>query len=253
MKLGTGTARDIRGVVQTVGGAFMTSSELAEVEAAAGLPERTLYVRGRSAVLGDVPPVVAAEVFGIFPKWLFELTLPAASAVLDAPGSVRAYVEGLARWSRNHLVDVESPAELADLLLRVTNAADASGLVLFAGWRAVPTPTGDVERLGFALMLFRELRGGLHFAALRASGLSVPDAVIVDPEGGRGRLLRTAWSAEDADALIAAARPDAAERWQTAETLTDTRVDELLAAALSSVEIDDLARRLASLGRSRRS
>ncbi|QRP45615.1 hypothetical protein [Amycolatopsis sp. FDAARGOS 1241] len=251
MELATAIARDIRSVVQSVGGAFMTSPELAEVEAAAGLPPRTLYVRGRSAVLGDVPPVVAAEAFGIFPKWLFDLALPAASAVLDVPASVRVYVGGLARWSRNHLTDIESPRELADLLLRVTNAADASGLVLFAGWREVPPPAGDVERLGFALMLFRELRGGLHFAALRASGLSVPEAVVVDPEGGHGRLLRTAWPAEDADALIATARPDAARRWQTAETLTD--IDELFAAALSCAEIDELARRLASLDRSRRS
>src|SRR5947208_8856935 len=93
-----GIANRIRPVVQVLGGKFMTSPELAEVEAEAGLPPRSLYVRGRSAVLGDVPPKVAAELFGIFPHWLFDFVLLPATAALDAPASVRAYAESSARW-----------------------------------------------------------------------------------------------------------------------------------------------------------
>ena len=242
-------AKRIRPVVQTLGGKFMTSPELAEVEAEAGLPPRTLYVRGRSAVLGDVPPKVAAQLFGIFPHWLFELTLPAAAGVLDAPASVRAYVESLARWSRIHLSGEGDSGRLADLLFRTVDAADASGLALFAGWQAAERPTGNAERLGFALMLFRELRGGLHFAALRALGLSVPEAVVADPEGGRERLLRTAWSPEAADELVAAAtaKPDLVDRWRHAERLTDERIGELLAATLTEPERAELEDRLAAL------
>ena len=244
-----GLADRIRPVVQVLGGKFMTSPELAEVEAEAGLPQRTLYVRGRSAVLGDVPPKVAAQLFGIFPHWLFEITLPAAAAALDAPASVRAYAESLARWSRVRLSGVSDPGRLADLLFRIVDAADASGLALFAGWQAAERPAGDAERLGFALMLFRELRGGLHFAALRAVGLSVPEAVIADPEGGRERLLRTAWSPEAADELIAAAaaKPDLTDRWRQAERLTDERIGELLAATLTEPERAELEDRLAAL------
>jgi hypothetical protein len=244
-----GLANRIRPVVQVLGGRFMTSPELAAVEAEAGLPPRSLYVRSRSAVLGDVPPKVAAELFGIFPHWLFDFVLPPATAALDAPASVRAYAESSARWSRVNLSAVSEPARLAELLFRVVDAADASGLALFAGWKNASRPTGDVERLGFALMVFRELRGGLHFAALRALGLSVPEAVIADPEGGRERLLRTAWPAEAADELLAAAsrKPDLRERWQRAESLTDSRVDELLASVLTSPEQEELDRRLAEL------
>jgi hypothetical protein len=244
-----GLANRIRPVVQVLGGRFMTSPELGAVEAEAGLPPRSLYVRGRSAVLGDVPPKVAAELFGIFPHWLFDFVLPPATAALDAPASVRAYAESSARWSRVNLSAVSEPARLAELLFRVVDAADASGLALFAGWKNASRPTGDVERLGFALMVFRELRGGLHFAALRALGLSVPEAVIADPEGGRERLLRTAWPAEAADELLAAAsrKPDLRERWQRAESLTDSRVDELLASVLTSPEQEELDRRLAEL------
>ncbi|WP_329052850.1 hypothetical protein OG738_09195 [Amycolatopsis sp. NBC_01488] len=244
-----GSANRIRPVVQVLGGRFMTSPELAEVEAEVGLPPRSLYLRGRSAVLGDVPPKVAAELFGIFPHWLFEFVLPPATAALDAPASVRAYAESSARWSRVSLSAVPEPGRLAELLFRVVDAADASGLALFAGWKNASRPSGDVERLGFALMVFRELRGGLHFAALRALGLTVPEAVIADPEGGRDRLLRTAWPPEAADELLAAAsrKPDLRDRWQRAESLTDDRVDEVLASALTPPEQDELERRLAEL------
>ncbi len=244
-----GLANRIRPVVQVLGGRFMTSPELAAVEAEVGLPPRSLYVRGRSAVLGDVPPKVAAELFGIFPHWLFDFVLPPATAALDAPAAVRAYVESSARWSRVSLSAAPEPGRLAELLFRVVDAADASGLALFAGWKNASRPEGDAERLGFALMVFRELRGGLHFAALRAVGLSVPEAVVADPEGGRERLLRTAWPAEAADELVASAarKPDLRDRWHRAEALTDERVGELLASALTEPERADLGRRLAEL------
>ncbi|SEF30880.1 hypothetical protein SAMN05421837_105436 [Amycolatopsis pretoriensis] len=244
-----GLANRIRPVVQVLGGKFMTSPELAAVEAEAGLPPRSLYVRGRSAVLGDVPPKVAAELFGIFPHWLFEFVLPPAAAALDAPASVRAYAESSARWSRVNLSAVSEPGRLAELLFRVADAADASGLALFAGWRNAERPARDVERLGFALMLVRELRGGLHFAALRAVGLTVPEAVVADPEGGRERLLRTAWPADAADELVEAAsrKPDLRDRWHRAEALTDDRIGEVLADALTEPERTELDRRLFAL------
>jgi hypothetical protein len=244
-----GLASRIRPVVQVLGGRFMTSPELAAVEAEVGLPPRSLYVRGRSAVLGDVPPKVAAELFGIFPHWLFDFVLPAATAALDAPAAVRAYAESSARWSRVTLSAAPEPGRLAELLFRVVDAADASGLALFAGWQNAERPTGDAERLGFALMVFRELRGGLHFAALRALGLSVPEAVIADPEGGRARLLRTAWPEAAADELTAAAerKPDLRDRWRRAEALTDERIGELLVSTLTEPEQAELAGRLANL------
>ena len=240
------TAKRIRPVVQTLGGRFMTSPELAAVEDEVGLPPRSLYVRGRSAVLGDVPPMVAAELFGIFPHWLFDYVLRPATEALDATAAVRAYAESSARWSRVNLSAVPEPGRSAELLFRVVDAADASGLALFAGWQRAQRPEGDVERLGFALMVFRELRGGLHFAALRAVGLSVPEAVVADPEGGRERLLRTAWPEDAADELVASAarKPDLRDRWHRAESLTDDRIGELLASALTAAELIELEDRL---------
>ncbi|AUI63048.1 hypothetical protein [Amycolatopsis sp. BJA-103] len=247
--MGDEAAREIRDVVQVLGGKFMTSPELAEVEAEVGLPPRTLYLRGRSAVLGDPPPKVVAELFGIFPRWLFEFALPPAMAALDAASAVRAYSRSSAKWAHVSLSDADGPGRTADLLFRLVDAADASGLALFAGWQLAERPEDTVERLAFALMVFREFRGGVHFAALRAVGLTVPEAVVADPEGGRGRLLRTAWPEEAADALIAAAeaKGDLRQRWRHAEDLTDQRVTELLAVTLTDDERDELRRRLGAL------
>ncbi|OXM52566.1 SCO6745 family protein [Amycolatopsis alba] len=243
------SAREIRGVVQVLGGKFMTSPELAEIEAEVGLPPRTLYLRGRSAVLGDPPPKVVAKLFGIFPSWLFEFALPPAMAALDAASAVRAYSRSSAKWAHVSLSGAEDPGRLADLLFRLVDAADASGLALFAGWQLAERPEDDIERLAFALMVFREFRGGVHFAALRAVGLTVPEAVVADPEGGRGRLLRTAWSEEAAGELIAAAeaKGDLRDRWRYAEDLTDRRVAELLRVTLVDDEREELSRRLGAL------
>lgn len=113
---------------------------------------------------------MVAELFGIFPAWLFDLVLPASATVLSASESVEAYQEALGRWARAHLAGVEEPDRSADLLQRVVECVDASGLALFAGWQRAVWPQGDVERVAHGLMVLREYCGGVHFAALRAVG-----------------------------------------------------------------------------------
>ncbi|MCG8920221.1 hypothetical protein L6E12_31060 [Actinokineospora sp. PR83] len=223
-------AAETRAVVQRLGGAFMTSAELAEQEAAAGQPANTLYFSGRAAALGAPTPLVAAETFGIFPPRMVELLLSRATLLPEA--ALAAYCEALWQWSRTHLAHATTPDRTADLLLAVVDAADASGLPLFAGLRAAPRPTEGPERLGHALMLFRELRGGLHFAALRACGVPLPAAVIADPGAGPDRLPLIGWRPEAITGLVATAGaiPNLAVRWEAAEDATNLRTDELLAA-----------------------
>lgn len=223
----------------------MTSPELAAHEQAVGLPPRTLYFRGRTAVLGDPPPGVVASVLGIFPEWLVEAALVRS---LPADRAADAYLGACWDWARNHLADVPEAERFAKLAFTVVDAADASALPLFRGWRDAARPEDAPAALGHALMVLRELRGGLHFAALRAVGLGVTQAVALDPGGGRGRLLRTGWRPEDAEALLAsvADRPDLRERWRRAEQATDDRFDDAL-AVLTDAERAEFADRLLAL------
>ncbi|KOX13727.1 hypothetical protein ADK67_43805 [Saccharothrix sp. NRRL B-16348] len=226
-------------------GLFMTSPELAAREEAVGLPPRTLYFRGRTAVLGDPSPGVVAAVIGIFPEWLVEAALVRA---FPADRAIDAYLGACWDWSRNHHAGTPEPARFAELAFTVVDGAEASALPLFRGWREAARPDDAPAALGHALMVLRELRGGLHFAALRAVGLGVTQAVALDPGGGRGRLLRTGWRPEDAEALLAsvADRPDLAARWRQAEQLTDDRFDDAL-AALTDAERAEFADRLRAL------
>ncbi|RZS40936.1 hypothetical protein EV193_103254 [Herbihabitans rhizosphaerae] len=243
-------AEEIRPVVQRAGGRAMTGPEMAKQEARLGLPDKALYFRGRSAVLGDPPPAIVVEVFGLFPAWVVEALLPVATRKVNATEAVHAYSAALWAWSRTNLSTVDEPARLAELMLRVVDAADASALPLFAGWRVAPRPDDPVELLGHAINVLRELRGGLHFAALRANGLGVRDAVVADPDGGRGRLRRTGWRDADADELIANAEriPDLADRWAAAQRLTDELTGQALAVALDSTELAELRDRVISVG-----
>lgn len=242
-------ARESRSSIQRRGGAFMTSDELAQVETELGLGRRVLYFRGRSAVLGDPPPGVVAQLFGIFPRWIFDAVLPAAVSAIGSSDAVAGYQEASARWARARLSGLPEPAELAGLLARLVDGADASGLALFAGWQATPWPSGAVERVAHGLSVLREYRGGVHFAALRAVGLTVPEAIVADPEGGRERLLRTAWQPAEADELFAraAAMPALSERWRQAEQLTDERMGELLEEVLTGPERTEFLRRLRAM------
>ncbi|KAF4409181.1 MULTISPECIES: hypothetical protein [Streptomyces] len=244
-------AADTFSAVVRLGGRFMTSPELNARGAALGLAERLLYFRGRADVLGAPSPLLATEVLGIFPSWVVTYAYE-QSAELTPAETVSAYSAGCWDWARNHLTGTPESVRAAQLAHRVVDGADASALPLFAGWRAAerPAPTDGPASLGHALMLLRELRGGLHFAALRACGLGVTEAVVADPGGGRARLLRTAWPEDAADALVERAGkiPDLAERWQRAERLTEESFELAVESALPPAERSELCERLVALG-----
>ncbi|RCW46822.1 hypothetical protein DFQ14_101161 [Halopolyspora algeriensis] len=248
MNHATDTAHRTRSPIVTLGGAFMTSEEMAVQEADLGLPERSLYFRGRSAALGDPPAHVVTALFGIFPDWLIELMIGKTTPAVSAADAIDAYTRACAAWGRRVFADVPSTAHAATLLCRIVDAADVSTLPLVSGWRIRTRPADAPARLAHALMLVRELRGGLHFAALRACGLGISEAVVADPDGGRGRLLRTGWRADDADALIirAQARRDLVERRQRAEQLTNESFGQAL-EVLTDADRDQLVELLASL------
>lgn len=224
----------------------MIAPELATQERLLGAPARSLYLRGRSAVLGDPPPHVVAELFGLLPIALVEMALARPGPVVPAAQAIEAYSTACWEWGRHHLAEIGPADRLADLLVAVSDAADASALALFAGWRAAPRPADPPARLAHALMVARELRGGLHFAALRASGLGVADAVLLDPEGGPERLRQTGWRDQDVEIVRArlTGHDDLPERWQRAQDLTDEVFGGCL-AVLTAPERSELAAGLA--------
>jgi len=219
----------------------MTGEEMATAAKPFGMKAGGLYFRGRVGVLGEVSSQVAASVIAIFPAWVIELTWR-ESAGLPAAVAVEAYRRACFQWGERHLSAVAGMDRMAVLAERAIDGAEPSALPLFAGWRAQPRPDGVAARAALALAVLRELRGGLHFAALRSHGLDVPVAVFADPGGGPARLLQTAWRPQEIDQLRrrALAIPDLADRWNAAEQDTNTTFAGQL-EVLSDAEQSELA------------
>lgn len=233
--------------ITLLGGLFMTSSELVEQEELVGLRPRSLYFRGRSAVLGDPPASVVAALFGIFPFKLVEAVLAKVTPGVSADVAAGAYAAACWQWGRNHLSDATSAGRAAELLFAVVDRADLSALPLVEAWRRAPRPgPGDEPAsLAHALMLARELRGALHFCALRACGLTVHQASVLEPGGGPGKMRRLGWRTDDLDALEASLRPEHTDRRARAEQLTD----EATAECFLAITADERAELADLLGR----
>nr|WP_241480201.1 hypothetical protein [Nocardiopsis halotolerans] len=220
----------------------MRSSNIAEREAEIGVRERSLYVRGRLSATGTPSLATATQVFGIFPEWFMKYVLR-RSRTLTGEDALRHYSEVCWEWGERNLPETGDEGALARTLLTIADRADAGALPLFAGWRSAPRPESDRALLAHALMLVRELRGGLHFAALRVHGLDIPLAIVADRfEGGRARLLRSGWSEPEVDELMARAEqhPDLHQAWKRAEDTTNRLFGEVFVGTLTAEEFDRL-------------
>ena len=155
----------------------------------------------------------------------------------------RAAAEALAEWAhvwaRTHLPDDVDYTRLGALLGKVAAAAPAAGVPLFAAWRTLPEPADDKARTLHRMQLLRELRGGLHGAAVLTVGLEPLQALSV-----RSPAMIPVFGWTDP-------APDPApfaDRWNLAEARTDRMLGRRL-AVLDDRERDELVELLGALSR----
>jgi len=94
-------------------------------------------------------------------------------------------------WS-GRLEGFAGAEQWAAIARRLTTEVDATGLALFAGWRAEALPEDLAGRVALLLHVLRELRGGVHIVAVVAVGLTPLEAVV--SAGGVGDATRFGWS-----------------------------------------------------------
>ena len=177
-----------------------------------GVDRWPLYFGGRAGVLGEVPAEVVAAACGFFAPNLVRAAWTAAIATRRLDEIVRADVELCVRWAGQHLAGMEGLARAAQLTGQVVKAADASGRVLFAAWRARPEPDDSpTTRLALNLLRLREHRGSSHLIAVAAEGLTPLKAILAGPGPRKARA--NGWlppypkpSQDDAARLAAAER-----------------------------------------------
>ncbi|MFL1904211.1 helix-turn-helix domain-containing protein [Streptomyces tauricus] len=174
-------------------------------------PGRGFYCRGRFGVLGEAPAAVVQAVQGFLGPDLVATGWRAGRPVMPAEEAAACYAQAVRAWGRAHIpadVDVEHFNGLTQRLI------DADSLPLFAGWRAQPVPgDGPVGAAMQRIHVLREHRGACHFAAVRLSGLSAREAMVVNL--GAREAIRYGW--REPGPAAAALVP----QWQRAERLTD--------------------------------
>lgn len=160
-----------------------------------GLGGWAFHVAGRAGVLGEVPAAVAAAAIGFIATDAVVDGWEAACAV-TAPAKVAAVsMAECCRWGNEHLGDFDRVQRLADLAESVVAAADATGMPLFAAWRAMSRPDdAPGARSAVAVRLLAEHRAGAQLLAVRVAGLTPLEAVLGGPDG-TSAAVAAGWSA----------------------------------------------------------
>ncbi|MEV4318081.1 MarR family transcriptional regulator [Actinocrispum sp. NPDC049592] len=140
------------------------------------------YFAGRAAPLGQAPAEVVHAVFYNFADgevarhipWVWGKITPEEAIAVRERGSTAAL-----RQRIGDLADSPGLTRAADLATRAAVSAPTEGRVLYAGLRALDTPTEPVARLWHAATLLREHRGDGHNAALVAHGIGGTEAHVL--------------------------------------------------------------------------
>ncbi len=208
-------AHDTASVFVGVAGRFMTVPETFARGGELGFEGMDFYVAGRGGALGDVPAdvVVAALVF--FAPEVIVAAWARSAGVMSRHQAAEEWAACGHAWARTHLADGPDYARFAELAGRVVEHASAAGAPLFAGWRVLPEPADAKALAQHRLNALRELRGGLHGAAVLTVGLAPIDAIVVRSPAVASVF---GWPEPHPD-------PEPArERWQLAEARTDRMV-----------------------------
>lgn len=197
------------------------------------------YAAGRGGVLGEATGTTVASIFAIFEPTFLAALWDEGIAVRGAAGAAQVYWDQVADFGRAYLAGTDNPARIVELATKVIAATPAVGMPMYAGWRAMPLapaqePADDAARALQAIFVLRELRGDVHFNLLANSGITPVEAHMLNRGEQYARMF--GWPDPLADGT---AKKD---RYAEVEAATDARMAQILTAALSVEEAQELAR-----------
>jgi hypothetical protein len=158
---------------------FMVDMDTYVHGASLGFQGVDFYVAGRAGVLGDVPADVVSAAFVFFNPTTIAEAWERSAPVMSRAEAAEAFIAVGHRWAEAKLPDDLDLARLAELAGRLAASASPAAAPLFAAWRAAPEPAADqTKALALHRMnVLRELRGGLHGAAVVTQGIDAHAAV----------------------------------------------------------------------------
>jgi hypothetical protein len=165
--------------ISTVGSHFMLDGATYKRGAELGFAGLDFYIAGRGGVLGDVDADVVSAAFTFFEPGHVRTQWEAGRAVMPAPQAAEEFASCGAAWAEAHVPDDLDAARLAALAGRVVAGARPACAPVFAAWRARTVPAAPKAAALHQMNALRELRNGLHGAAVVTAGLTPLEALSV--------------------------------------------------------------------------
>lgn len=184
--------------IGALGSAFYFIPETTSRGKERGVDGMRLYFLGRGGVLGDTSAAVVRSAFGYFNPGLVEKMWNTGREKLPATEAAALYWDACADLGRAKLAGADGLDGLVDALGQVNDAADPSGLALYAGIKQMPLTDDAPGRAMQLIAALREFRGSAHLAAIRAVGLDDTKAHFIkrpDMVAGFG------WTDADAEGI----------------------------------------------------
>lgn len=170
------------------------------------------YVAGRAGALGDVDADVVAASFAFFEPGMIRTLWDQGRGVMSPAAAAREFIACGHRWAEQNVPDEVHASRLGDLAGKAIAGARPACAPLFAAWRRHPVPSEPKAYALHQMHVLRELRGGLHAAAVITHGLS-PHAAVSIRSPHMAPLFGWSEPAPDAEAF--------GEAWEAAERGTD--------------------------------
>ncbi len=165
--------------VSQVGSHFMLDGNTYKRGAELGFQGLDFYVTGRGGLLGDVDAVVVCAAFTFFEPGAVRTLWEQGRSVMPVGEAAAAFADCCTSWAQANVPDDLDVGRLADLAGQLVTAANPACAAVFAGFRALPVPEDPKAAAVHQMNALRELRLGLHGAAVVASGLTPLQAMSV--------------------------------------------------------------------------
>lgn len=169
--------------ITSIGSLFMLDGQTYKRGAELGFQGLDFYVTGRGGVLGEVDADVVAAAFTFFEPTALRALWDQGRTVMPAGQAAIEFAGSCAAWADLRVPDDFDAARLAELAGKVVATARPACAPVFAGWRSLPVPTAPKAAAVHQMNGLRELRGGLHGAAVVSSGLTPLEALSAKTPG----------------------------------------------------------------------
>jgi hypothetical protein len=178
----TTAASTIAGPLGQVGANFYFSKQSTARGEAIGLDVVSLYGAGRASMLGGVDPDTADAVFYFFKPGMIAAVVTRGRSLASEDAIAAAHLGAADDYADATFaaVDTVTLGAFSDAVGALVATVPSGSWPLFDGYRSAPAPTTAAAQAYRAAILLRELRGGVHTDAVKATGLSPATACQFD-------------------------------------------------------------------------